>query len=167
MRIWVALLAFVLALGVALGGGSAAEAGGGRRAGKRVVVDVGGEGRYKGAINLNPSRVTSTTGTPGRPIPRHVQGVGEKMPFPARSAHELIVENAPIRPGTARELARVIKPGGTIRLSHPSEYATSAHAEVAKEVGGRFFQRDHGGITTTVIRAPVKKSPAKKPRAKR
>src|SRR5436305_396403 len=42
-----------------------------------VHLDIGGEGRYPGAINVNPNTTTSTAGTAGRPIPNLVQATGE------------------------------------------------------------------------------------------
>jgi len=134
-----------------------------------VHIDVGGEGRYPGAINLNPGRTTSTTGTPGRPIPNLVRGRGEQMPFGNRTADIVSVENAPIRPagfrdplgnptpGTAAEIARVVKPGGEIRLTHaPGPQGAGAHPAVAQATGGQIVSQvtDAHGITTTVIRVP-------------
>jgi len=116
-----------------------------------VVIDVGGEGAHRGAINLNPNLTTSTTGAPGRPIPNLVLGVGERLPFASHSADTLIVESAPVRAGSAQELARVIRPGGTIRLVHPSDYARAAHQSVIDAVVGTVMQSTEGGMTTTVI----------------
>ena len=126
----------------------------------RLVIDVGGEGRLPHALNLNPGRLTSTTGKPGRPIPRLVQGAGEQMPFPAQVADEIRLENAPLRRGAAGELARVIKPGGRIVLRHPEGYAAEQHGEVIRRVGGTHQQRTVGGMTITIIRAPSGVQPA-------
>jgi hypothetical protein len=45
------------------------------------------------------------------------------MPFPDDFADVITVESTPLRPGAAAENARVIKPGGMIRLVHPAAYA--------------------------------------------
>lgn len=102
-----------------------------------VHLDIGGEGRYAGAINVNPNALTSTTGTPGRPIPNLVAGRGEQLPFANAIADMVTVESAPIRPGAAEEIARVLKPGGLVRLQHPAEYAMGAgiHDAVAGALG--------------------------------
>jgi hypothetical protein len=119
-----------------------------------LILDVGGEGAHKGAVNVNPGTLTSTTGKPGRLIPNRVEGVTEKIPFPSGSAAVVIVENAPIRPGAAAELARVVGKGGTIKLTHPSDYAKQAHAQVVEATRGRALTETRNGITTTVIAVP-------------
>ena len=125
-----------------------------RRVAGKIVIDIGGEGAHKGAINLNPGLTTTTTGRPGQPIPNLVQGFAEKLPFASRSADRLIVESAPLRPGAAAEMARVIRPGGVVRLMHPSEYAAQSHKGVVQAIGGRMVQSTNDGVTTTVIVAP-------------
>jgi hypothetical protein len=127
----------------------------------RVHVDIGGEGRSGGAINLNP-RATTTTGIgvpAGSPIPNHVLGTGSVMPFPAHYADVITCENTPLLPGTAAEIARVIKPGGRIRLFHPTTnstpYGNRAHADVVHAVGGKWYTYNSpDGYTTTLIIAP-------------
>lgn len=121
------------------------------RVASKLVIDIGGEGRHPAAINVNPGFTTTTTGRAGRPIPNLVQGVGEKLPFPARAADTIIVENAPLRPETIAELARVIKPGGAVRLVHPSEYAAKVHQAAVRAIGERVHQRTADGVTTTVV----------------
>jgi hypothetical protein len=124
-------------------------------------IDIGAEGRYPRAINLNPQPVTTTgVGIPvGSPIPNRVAGVGQQMPFPAGFADVITVENTPIMAGMAGEIARVIKPGGRVRLFHPTDsstpYGNLAHAEVARTVGGRAYTYNSpDGATTTLIVAP-------------
>lgn len=128
---------------------------------KPIHIDIGGEGRYPDAINLNPSPTTTTgIGMPvGSPIPNHVAGVGSHMPFPDDYADVITVESTPILPGTAEEIARVIQPGGRIRLYHPTDSSTPyghlAHDEVVREVGGRSYTYySPNGFTTTLILAP-------------
>jgi hypothetical protein len=118
---------------------------------RSIHIDVGGEGRYRGAINLNPRRETTTTGIPGRRIPRLVQGLGEQMPFRSQIADLLTVENTPLRPGAAAELGRIIRPGGIILLKHPADYAESAHQQVIEIVRGHHARRTVRGTTITRI----------------
>ena len=120
-----------------------------------VHIDIGGEGRYPNAINVNPNTTTSTTGTAGRTIPNHVPGRGERLPFGARNADGISLENAPITAQTAAEIARVIKPGGSIRLVSPSDYAAAAHKRVIDSISGCNVQQSTvNGITTTTITVP-------------
>lgn len=117
----------------------------------RIHIDVGGEGRHRRAVNLNPRRETTTSGVPGRPIPRLVQGLGEQMPFRSQTADVLTVENTPLRPGAAAELGRVIRSGGIIVLKHPADYAERAHRQVIEIVRGRYTRRRFRGATVTRI----------------
>jgi hypothetical protein len=119
-----------------------------------LIVDVGGEGAYAGAVNVNPGALTSTTGKPGRPIPNLVNGVAENIPIASQSASVVILENAPIRPGAAAELARVIKKGGTIKLSHPADYASQTHSKVVDATRGKAVSETRDGVTITVIAVP-------------
>jgi hypothetical protein len=120
-----------------------------------VHVDIGGEGRYPQAINVNPSAVTSTTGTDGRLIPNRVDAPGENLPFDAHYADGISVENVPIYAQTALEISRVIRPGGSIRLLNPTVYAAVAHQRVIDAIrNGSVVQTAMNGITTTVITVP-------------
>ncbi len=121
-----------------------------------VHIDIGGEGRYPRATNVNPEDVTSTTGTPGRPIPNRVPGRGERLPFGTNHAEGISVENTPVSAATAAEIARVIKPGGSIRLLHWYDYASVAHQRVIDAVGEgcTVVQTTKNNYTTTVITVP-------------
>ncbi len=94
-----------------------------------VVLDIGGEGRYRPAINLNPQGYTTTTGEAGRNIPNWVRGRGDALPFNNQAISGVLVENAPLNDKTLTEIKRVIAPRGFVSLSHPSEYAKEAHAK--------------------------------------
>jgi RHS repeat-associated protein len=128
-----------------------------------VHLDIGGEGRYAGAINVNTQAFTSTTGTAGRAIPSLVQAAGERLPFADRSANIITLQHAPIRPGTISEIARTIRPGGEIRLVGPATpEVLAAHQRVANAVGGKVFQTritvpsDVGGTVYTNIIVPAR-----------
>lgn len=125
-----------------------------------IHIDIGGEGRYPGAINVNPYAVTSTTGEPGRPIPNLVVGRGERLPIASGIADVISVESAPLRPGAAEEIARVLKPGGLVRLLHPGDYAVGQgiHDAVAGALGNPGSVRtmrtalDDGSVLTVLRR---------------
>ena len=88
-----------------------------------VILDIGGEGRYQGAINLNPNPLTTTTGESGRFIPNWLPGSGGNIPIESRVVDIVYLENAPIQLKTMGEVLRIITPRGQIHLSHPSDYA--------------------------------------------
>ena len=106
----------------------------------KVHIDIGGEGRYPKAVNLNPARI----GSRGR-IPRLVRGVGEHLPFRSQVAEVITLENAP------QEIKRVIKPFGKIVIVNPDYYAAITHAQVIHAVGGRYKQTTRNGQTVTRI----------------
>ena len=64
-----------------------------------IHLDIGGEGRYANAINVNPNRFV--TEDPARAIPNLVLGRGEQLPFANGIADLITVESAPLRPGAA------------------------------------------------------------------
>jgi hypothetical protein len=121
-----------------------------------VHLDIGGEGRYPGALNVNPFGLTSTTGTPGREIPNLVVGRGEALPIADHVADLVTVESAPIRPGAAEEIARVLRPGGEVRLLHPAGYAAETHGLVAAALGAELVSSSSlqlgEDMTLTVLR---------------
>lgn len=125
-----------------------------------VHIDIGGEGRYPDAINVNPNTTTTTTGTAGRPIQNLVQATSERLPFANQSVDVITLENLQITQTTASEIARVIKPGGKIRLVGPADYARTAHQRVIQALprGSTVGQTTVGtgdtAMTTTIIRVP-------------
>jgi SAM-dependent methyltransferase len=101
-----------------------------------IHLDLGGEGRYKDAINVNPNAYTSTTGEWGRVIPFWVEGRSDNIPFPSLSVDKITVENAPLSQEALKEMLRVLRPRGDIHLSHPVEYAEQAHQMIINAFPG-------------------------------
>ncbi|WP_145081850.1 hypothetical protein [Aureliella helgolandensis] len=78
------------------------------------MLDIGGEGRYENAWNLNP-RSLKTIGTEkGLAISRHILGRGECIPLPDGCVQQIMMERAPLRRAAVFEMVRVIVPAGTI-----------------------------------------------------
>ena len=92
-----------------------------------IHIDLGGEGRYSDAININPNAYTTTTGEWGERIPFWVKGRSDHIPFESNSVDKITVENSPINNDSIKEMLRVLRPRGDIYLSHPSEYAQQIH----------------------------------------
>lgn len=103
-----------------------------REQGLPVILDIGGEGRYKEAINLNPNDQTSTTGTPGRPISRWLQGKGEEIPLGDQTIDIVHAQNVPVKLKTLLEMLRVIRTPGRISLIHPKDYSDQILARIQK-----------------------------------
>ncbi len=120
-----------------------------------IHIDIGGEGKYIDAININPYPLTSTTGEPGRKIPRWVYGKGESIPLPTDSVHKVSLENAPISQATMAEILRVLQPRGEIHLSHPDDYANTSHTGLIEYldeyIESLHSVTDREGLTKTVI----------------
>lgn len=121
-----------------------------------VHVDVGGEGRYEDALNINPGKYTSTTGEPGRPIPNWVYGRSDDLPLPDNSVHKLTVESAPLNDQAIMEILRVMRPRSQIEVYHPTEYAQNVHRRIIQflEQNNRNFEvteaNDDIGIRTFI-----------------
>lgn len=113
-----------------------------------VILDIGGEGRYAGAINLNPQPITSTTGEAGRIIPNWVPGTGNSIPLPKKVVDVLHIENAPINIDVMWEMQRVMRPRGKIHLSHPYEYADSYYKNLKEVFKDSHIQRQENGIVS-------------------
>jgi ubiquinone/menaquinone biosynthesis C-methylase UbiE len=76
-----------------------------------------------------------------RPSNPESQARGERLPFADKSVDIITLENASNRRATISEIARVIKPGGDIRLVGPATpEILAAHQQIAEAVGGRVFQ---------------------------
>ena len=131
---------------------------------RRIILDVGGEGRHPGAWNLNPSRLKTLGQERGMPIPRWIYGRIQDIPFGNGSVDMLIVERAPLMNAAARELARVICPGGTILLRHvvmrseldPHAYVRSI---ICADVSQRLVRLGGQPVFETVLDDIAKQSP--------
>lgn len=114
------------------------------------TLDVGGEGRYPGAVNLNPYE----TGMTGEVIPGRVPGRSDKFPFSNDSFDTVIIENAPIAPTTPGEVVRVLKPRGTVRLSSPDDLVIDGyHDGIVNEFpeGTTSIYWDDGNYVTEIF----------------
>ncbi len=92
------------------------------------LLDVGGEGRYAHAWNLNLSSTRTLSPRKGTPIPRHIQGRAEAIPLPDDCVRAIVMERTPLRREAVVEMLRVIAPGGVITLRHHWNGETNPHA---------------------------------------
>ena len=93
-----------------------------------IRLDIGGEGRHPGALNLNRSRHKTLGPATGQPIPNLIVGRADVIPLADRSISQVIVERTPLSRQAIAEIARVIAPGGTIVLVHVPLADADRHA---------------------------------------
>jgi RHS repeat-associated protein len=121
--------------------------------GELIHVDVGGEGDYPGAINVNPA----TEGKYGR-IPNLVRGTAQSNPLPDAFADRVTAENIPLHhEGAVQGIARLVKPGGQVGVANPASFGPTslAHQDLIDTLGGEASQVvDEEGILRTTIRVP-------------
>ena len=126
-----------------------------------IHIDVGGEGRYPSAVNVNPrSTGIFSPYAPANgegPIPNWVPGTSEDIPFPSGVAGRITLEAAPVRAGTPAEITRVLSPQGTASLTGPADqlpnFQSVADAlgapmsvQTVEQVGGKI-------ATATIVRS--------------
>jgi len=100
------------------------------------LLDVGGEGRYSTAINLNPRPGKTLGPDKGDPIPNRIAGRAEAIPLPDQTVEFIIMERTPLRDAAIDELVRVLAPGGTIILRHHIDGNCNPHDRVMKRIDG-------------------------------
>jgi hypothetical protein len=105
----------------------------GRDQRRPFLLDIGGEGRYPKAWNLNPSKVKTLGRDRGQPIPRRIAGRAEAIPLPDQSVDTVIVERSPLRVVALHEIARVIAMDGMIILRHAPHRNCDPHF-LAKQI---------------------------------
>ena len=106
-----------------------------------TILDVGGEGRHPEAWNLNP-RPRKTVGPQrGEPIPRWIEGRGERIPLPDGSVQEIIVERTPLLPATLAEIRRVASPAARIILRHARVHHLDPHRLALQAFRGTIERR--------------------------
>ena len=88
------------------------------RAAVELVLDIGGEGRHKAAWNLNLRRLRTLGPQRGQPIPRHILGRAEAIPWASGTVDQVIVERTPLRVNALKEIVRVTAPDGLVILRH-------------------------------------------------
>jgi hypothetical protein len=127
-----------------------------KKSSKPIIVDIGGEGINRDAININPEQYTSSSDNT-LPIPLWVKGRGESIPVKDGEVDHLILENTPLNNNIIIEIIRVIKKDGTIKLVHPIEYAQKTHAELSLHFpAARVSQkRLRHGLLQTIIELNV------------
>ncbi len=107
---------------------------------RKLILDIGGEGRHQGVWNLNPSRVKTLGSGRGRPIPLLIIGRSEAIPLLDDSVDLVIVERTPLRRLTLEEIRRVIGHLGTVILRHAVSPRIDPHRLASQILSGRMQQ---------------------------
>ena len=104
-------------------------------------LDIGGEGRYEDAWNLNPSAVRTVGPNRGEPIQRRIPGRAEAIPLLDHSVDRIIMERTPLRRDSLYEIARIVNGRGTIVLRHAMPPNFDPHLLAREILPGRVMQR--------------------------
>jgi hypothetical protein len=122
-----------------------------------ITVDIGGEGRHPGALNINPSRNKTLGVDRGSVIPNVIVARADRLPLADRSVARVIVERTPLSRASLAEIARVIAPRGTIELAHVPLPDADRHALALallpgrverrrRQIGGQWVQETHFAV---------------------
>jgi hypothetical protein len=105
------------------------------------ILDVGGEGCHPEAWNVNPSALKTVGKQRGQPIPRHIHGRADAIPFADGSVNGIIVERTPLQLSALQEIARVIASPGIIVLRHVQPPYGDPHMLALQILPGRTSHR--------------------------
>lgn len=105
---------------------------------KIELLDIGGEGRYENAWNLNPRSRKTIGQEMGLAIPSHILARAERIPLPDGCVQQIIMERAPLRRAAVFEMVRVIVPGGTITLRHNAATGLNPHCVAQQLIDADF-----------------------------
>ncbi len=106
-----------------------------------IRLDIGGEGRYEDAWNLNPSAVRTVGPHCGELIPQRIPGRAEAIPLPNQSVARVIMERTPLRKASLYEIARIVDRHGTIVLRHATPPNFDPHLLARVLLPGHVTQR--------------------------
>lgn len=104
---------------------------------KPIVVDIGGEGRYADAININPQPLRPDTMYIQDIIPNWIPAKAQKLPFKPHTVDQIYLENAPVTKEILIEIKRVLKKDGKLRLTHPESFSSEIFPWVREVFSGR------------------------------
>ena len=104
-------------------------------------LDIGGEGRYEDAWNLNPSAVRTVGPNRGELIPRRIPGRAEAIPLLDHSVDQVIMERTPLRKDSLYEIAHIVNGHGRLVLRHAMLPNVDPHLLARAILPGRVRQR--------------------------
>ncbi len=101
-----------------------------------ALLDVGGEGRYATAMNLNPHGEKTLGPDKGGAIPNRIDGRVENIPLPDRSVQAIVMEKTPLRNEAIDEIARVATDDATLVFRHSVDQHSDPHGRVLERISG-------------------------------
>ena len=104
------------------------------------ILDIGGEGRYETAWNLNIRSQKTLGRHKGEPIPNWIEGRATAIPLPDSSVQRVIMEQVPLNRKAVDEIYRVIVKGGVVELRHFYNSANHPHAWACRVIHGERTQ---------------------------
>jgi len=104
------------------------------------LIDVGGEGRWPLAWNVNPRANKTLNPGRGETVPRRIAGSASAIPLPDASVLVVLVERTPLTRAACREIRRVAKPGGFVVLRHVPMPGFDRHGEATRWIPGISFR---------------------------
>lgn len=107
-----------------------------------ALLDIGGEGRYVTALNLNPNAEKTLGPDKGQPIPNRLNGRTEDIPLPDNSVQTVIVERTPLKNEAIDEITRVVADGGTLVFRHVVADEANPHQRVRERIEGTVDTED-------------------------
>lgn len=102
-----------------------------------ALLDIGGEGRYATAMNLNPSGEKTLGPDKGTAIPNWIGGRAEDIPLPDRSVQAIVMERTPLRKEAIDEIARVATEDATLVFRHTVDQPSDPHARIVERISGK------------------------------
>lgn len=127
----------------------------------KLHIDIGGYGKYDGAINFTTTNVNDA----GEMIPRLVTGKAQETL--KKIKNEVVdlftIENAPYTPDILEQVNRTLKKGGELKMYHQKSVNID-YDKIAKSVGGSVtktvseFEKDLSGNQVEYLRVTIKKN---------
>ncbi len=102
-----------------------------------TLLDIGGEGRYTTAVNLNPSAEKALGPQKGDAIPNRIDGRAECKPLLDSSVRVVVMERTPLRNEAIAEIARVATEDATLVFRNSVDRLSDPHRRVTQRINGK------------------------------
>ncbi len=107
-----------------------------------ALLDVGGEGRYATAMNLNPSPTKTLGPDKGEPIPNRIEGRAENIPLADNTVQTIVVERTPLRNEAIEEILRCASEDATLIFRFASDQHACPSQRIRQRIAGKMRHSD-------------------------